>query len=54
MGQAWANYEKKWQEDRDRQLKEITESRERQIAENNRLRELDDEARKKLWEKVTP
>jgi hypothetical protein len=38
MGQAWSDYERRWNEDRERQVKE-----------RDRLRLIDDEKRRQLW-----
>jgi adenylate kinase len=38
MGQAWSDYERRWNEDRERQVKE-----------RDRLRVIDDEKRRQLW-----
>ncbi len=60
MGQAFSDYEKRWQEDRDRQLAELNhtyneyfrklqEERDRQLEEMKTQRALEDKIRESLW-----
>jgi hypothetical protein len=49
MGQAFSDYEKRWQDARREHERLWQEDRARQIAERDRIRALDDEKRRQLW-----